>query len=91
MHASDEIGLRLLVLRARVLAMLASEQRRRQREAQREGSLESQGECEFGNSLAGGKRIFSKDTTPPPRLIPIKDTSGRDMPPSERAPMPKKP
>ncbi|KAI4849867.1 DUF862-domain-containing protein [Aureobasidium sp. EXF-8846] len=36
------------------------------------------------------KRITSRDKTPPPRLVNVKDTSGRDMPASERAPMPKR-
>jgi deubiquitinase DESI2 len=70
-------------------AMLASEQRRRHREAQRAGSLEGVDE-EAGSSLAGGRRLFSKDETPPPRLVSVKDTSGREMPVAERAPVPKK-
>ena len=69
-------------------AMLGSERRRQQREARREGSLEDDGE-EVGSSLAGGKRLFKKDETPPPRLVAVKDTSGRDMPVAERAPLPK--
>ena len=70
-------------------SMLASERRRRHREAQRSGSLEYLDEVEEG-SLAGGRRIFNKDETPPPRLVSVKDTSGREMPVAERAPMPKR-
>lgn len=69
-------------------AMLASERRKRQREAQREGSLEDDGD--IGSSLTGGRRLFAKDETPPPRLVAVKDTSGRDMPVAERAPVPRK-
>ncbi|KAG9538243.1 DUF862-domain-containing protein, partial [Aureobasidium melanogenum] len=36
------------------------------------------------------QRITSRDRTPPPRLVSVKDTSGREMPVSERAPMPKR-
>ncbi|KAK5168426.1 uncharacterized protein LTR77_006996 [Saxophila tyrrhenica] len=68
-------------------AMLASDQRRRHREAQRTGSLEQVDE-EVGSSLAGGRRLFAKDETPPPRLVSVKDTSGREMPIAERAPLP---
>jgi len=74
-------------------AMLASEQRRRHREAQRTGSLvdvDEDDEEEVGSSLAGGRRIFAKDETPPPRLVSVKDTSGREMPVAERAPLPRK-
>lgn len=70
-------------------AMLGSERRKQQREARRDGSLESDNE-EAGSSLAGGKRLFKKDETPPPRLVAVKDTSGRDIPVAERAPLPKK-
>jgi hypothetical protein len=68
-------------------AMLGSERRRQQREARREGSLEDE---EVGSSLAGGKRLFKNDETPPPRLVSVKDTSGREMPVAERAPLPRK-
>lgn len=68
-------------------AILASEQRRRQREAQRSGGQDQEG-VEAGSSLAGGSRIFSKDDTPPPRPVAVKDTSGRDLPIAERAPVP---
>jgi hypothetical protein len=70
-------------------AMLASEQRRRHREAQRAGSLEEVDE-DAGGSVAGGRRLFMKDETPPPRLVSVKDTSGREMPVAERAPLPKR-
>lgn len=36
------------------------------------------------------QRITSRNSTPPPRLVSVKDTSGREMPVSERAPMPKR-
>lgn len=62
-------------------AMLGSERRKRQREAQRS--------VDEGSSLAGGKRIV-EDGTPPPRLVKMRDTSGREMPVAERAPVPKK-
>jgi hypothetical protein len=35
------------------------------------------------------RRITSRNKTPPPRLVTVKDSSGREMPVSERAPMPK--
>lgn len=54
--------------------MLASDQRRRQRE-------------EVGPS---DKRVTSRSQTPPPRKVSLKDTSGRDLPAGERAPMPKR-
>lgn len=74
-------------------AMLQSDRRRRHREEQRrpEYRLSEEDEIEdeeFGNSLAGGRRI--KDHTPPPRLVTVKDTSGRTMPVAERAPRPKR-
>ena len=69
-------------------AMLGSDRRRRHREARRNGSAEEDNEA--GGSLAGGRRLFAKDETPPPRLVSVKDTSGREMPVAERAPLPKK-
>lgn len=36
------------------------------------------------------QRISSRNQTPPPRFVSVKDTSGREMPASERAPMPKR-
>ncbi|TKA79375.1 hypothetical protein B0A55_02838 [Friedmanniomyces simplex] len=84
-------------------AMLDFDRRRQQREAQRrergqrrrqasDGSVgvrrDVGGEEEVGSSLAGGRRITSHDGTPPPRLVSVKDTSGRDMPVAERAPIP---
>lgn len=73
-------------------AMLASERRRRHREAQRAGSLDVMDEDDehVGSSLAGGRRMFYKDETPPPRLVSVTDTSGREMPVAERAPLPKR-
>lgn len=43
-----------------------------------------------GTSLAGGSRIPDLSGTPPPRLVSVRDTSGRDMPVAERAPLPKR-
>lgn len=43
-----------------------------------------------GTSLAGGSRIPDLSGTPPPRLVSVRDTSGRDMPVAERAPVPKR-
>ena len=39
---------------------------------------------------AGSVRSTARYSTPPPRLVSVKDTSGREMPPSERAPMPRR-
>ena len=43
-----------------------------------------------GTSLAGGSRIPDLSGTPPPRLVSVRDTSGREMPVAERAPVPKR-
>ncbi|KAF1826438.1 DUF862-domain-containing protein [Dissoconium aciculare CBS 342.82] len=46
-----------------------------------------------GECLAGGKRIVFTTTAealPPARIVRSKDTSGRDLPAAERAPVPKK-
>lgn len=34
-------------------------------------------------------RVVSRDETPPPRVVSVRDTSGRQVPSSERAPLPK--
>ena len=68
-------------------AMLESDRRRRRREQHASTSTAS-GES-IGESLAGGPRL-ERDKTPPPRLVSVKDTSGRDMPVAERAPLPKR-
>ncbi|KAK3671195.1 hypothetical protein LTR78_008996 [Recurvomyces mirabilis] len=39
-------------------------------------------------SLVGGRRISWVEGTPPPRLVSVGDTSGREMPVAERAPVP---
>lgn len=84
--------------------MLVSDRRRRERESRRrrqdsgasrrtEGSAgigEEAWEEDVGSSLAGGKRIFETSGTPPPRLVSVKDTSGREMPVAERAPLPRR-
>ena len=83
-------------------AMLDFDRRRQEREEQRRqrgrrsrqasdpGKLaqEDGGGDEVGSSVAGGKRITGTVGTPPPRLVSVKDTSGREMPVAERAPMP---
>lgn len=33
---------------------------------------------------------IARENTPPPRVVALKDSSGRDMPPAERAPLPRK-
>lgn len=71
-------------------AMLASEQRRQHHEA-RHAEVSDDEDVGVGNSLAGGRRMFAKDDTPPPRLVSVRDTSGREMPVAERAPLPKRP
>ncbi|KAK5123053.1 hypothetical protein LTR85_003249 [Meristemomyces frigidus] len=76
-------------------AMLQSDRRRRDRD---EWRRRQDGDCDgregdeevVGNSLAGGRRIPSSCSTPPPRLVSVKDTSGREMPTAERAPRPKR-
>ena len=69
-------------------AMLGRDRREQRRETQRQNSVEDADDV--GSSLIGGPRLFKKDETPPPRLVNVKDTSGRDMPVAERAPMPRK-
>lgn len=63
-------------------AMLRSDQRRRRREETAGSSSEDSG--------ASDRRIVSRDDTPPPRLVSVRDTSGREMPVAERAPMPRR-
>lgn len=41
-----------------------------------------------GSRLAGGKVVHNRPSTPPPRLVSVKDTSGREIPVVERAPVP---
>ncbi|KAK5738657.1 hypothetical protein LTR17_005789 [Elasticomyces elasticus] len=48
------------------------------------------GADEVGSSLAGGPKITGPVGTPPPRLVSVRDTSGRAMPLAERAPVPAK-
>ncbi|KAK6391074.1 hypothetical protein LTR65_004831 [Meristemomyces frigidus] len=73
-------------------AMLQSDRRRRDWEERRRGQdSDGRGEDEeVGSSLAGGRRIMSSCGTPPPRLVSVRDTSGREMPAAERAPRPKR-
>ncbi|RMY68219.1 hypothetical protein D0863_07283 [Hortaea werneckii] len=52
--------------------------------------VQAQQEELVGTSLAGGSRIPDLSGTPPPRLVSVRDTSGRDMPVAERAPLPKR-
>ncbi|KAF2495989.1 DUF862-domain-containing protein [Lophium mytilinum] len=42
----------------------------------------------ISNSSSGGSRGTSRNKAP--RLVSVKDTSGREMPPAERAPMPRR-
>ncbi|KAK5020191.1 hypothetical protein LTR16_001119 [Cryomyces antarcticus] len=48
------------------------------------------GPTDSTGSISRWQAIPARDHTPPPRVVPIKDTSGRELPVSERAPMPKK-
>lgn len=68
--------------------MLESDRRRRREEDRRRQLDNLDEDEEAGNSLAGGKRITSTDE-PPPRLVSVKDTGGRELPVAERAPIPK--
>ncbi|KAK0966807.1 hypothetical protein LTR91_016339 [Friedmanniomyces endolithicus] len=86
-------------------AMLDFDRRREVREAQkrergrrsrqaRDGSAGVRrgggvGGEEVGSSVAGGRRIAGQSGTPPPRVVSVRDTSGREMPVAERAPLPK--
>ena len=81
-------------------AMLVSDRRRREREQRRRQDSDDTRrsradsgvfeEIGVGSSLAGGRRLIREDRTPPPRLVSVKDTSGREMPVAERAPLPKR-
>lgn len=56
-----------------------------------EGELldEDEPDGEDAAMLAGEQRRRERERdTPPPRLVNVKDSSGRDMPPAERAPLP---
>lgn len=59
------------------VGMLASDQRRQRREAT------------HSSAKVQHNRLTSRDEMPPPRVVSVKDTSGRPVPPSERAPVPK--
>lgn len=50
----------------------------------------SQQRRDRGQSQVQHNRLTARDTTPPPRLVSVKDSSGRQMPASERAPLPKR-
>ncbi|KAL1306646.1 hypothetical protein AAFC00_005321 [Neodothiora populina] len=65
-------------------AMLASDRRRRRREQK------SRSRSSSGATTPRHNRLMSRDQTPPPRVVSVKDTSGRQMPASERAPLPNK-
>ncbi|KAK5115951.1 hypothetical protein LTR62_000407 [Meristemomyces frigidus] len=78
-------------------AMLEGERRRERREVQRRRGAGVGAVVDIqgggggaGSSLAGGRRIEGYEGTPPPRLVTVRDTSGREMPVAERAPMPKR-
>jgi len=66
------------------VGMLQSDQRRRRNDEARASQT--------SNSLSAipGERPVSRSATPPVRLVKVKDSSGRDMPVSERAPMPRR-
>lgn len=76
-------------------AMLQSDRRRRERDDRKRQDSDARKRQEndeedesAGSSLAGGRRI-TRNGTPPARLVSVKDTSGREMPVAERAPMPR--
>ncbi|KAK3632823.1 hypothetical protein LTR56_016146 [Elasticomyces elasticus] len=55
------------------------------------GSAQQDGGAdEVGSSLAGGPKITGPVGTPPPRVVSVRDMSGRAMPVAERAPVPAK-
>lgn len=68
------------------VAMLESERRRAQKRLKDDSGDDGSGS---GSSLVGGRRLV-KEETPPPRLVSVKDSSGREMPVAERAPIPVK-
>ncbi|EMD00843.1 hypothetical protein BAUCODRAFT_100381 [Baudoinia panamericana UAMH 10762] len=63
-------------------AMLQSDRRRRGEHRRQESALL------YDNLMEGGTRVTSEPSTPPARLVNVRDTSGRKMPAAERAPMP---
>ena len=71
-------------------AMLHSERRTRQRDVQR--SLGTDASTESGADDDRGllPRNWETPGTPPPRIVALQDSSGRNMPVAERAPVPKK-
>ncbi|KAK5694010.1 hypothetical protein LTR97_009628 [Elasticomyces elasticus] len=70
---------------------VGQEERGGSRERQDGGSTQQDGGAdEVGSSLAGGPKITGPVGTPPPRLVSVRDTSGRAMPVAERAPVPAK-
>ena len=65
-------------------AMLGSDQKRRRRE---EAKLRRSSR---NKDTVRENRVAPRDETPPPRIVTIKDNSGRQLPASERAPLPKR-
>ncbi|KAK5011590.1 hypothetical protein LTR28_012500 [Elasticomyces elasticus] len=69
-------------------AMLGSNQQRRWQEEAEEHDAHDESS---GSRVASAGRIKDlRNRTPPPRLVSAKDTSGREMPASERAPVPRR-
>lgn len=71
--------------------MLGSDQRRREREIEREVSPEDQSNWdEEIDRISRGSvcRSVSREQAPTLKNSKVRDTSGRQMPPSERAPVP---
>ena len=50
----------------------------------------SQQEQAYRRTSVGNQTFPARDSTPPARVVSVTDTSGREMPTSERAPMPKR-
>ncbi|KAF2722740.1 DUF862-domain-containing protein [Polychaeton citri CBS 116435] len=59
-------------------------------EALVEEEEEEEDDHRSGRDQGQGSARPYRDETPPPRLISLKDSSGRDLPTAERAPMPKR-
>lgn len=70
-------------------AMLKSDQRRRRQEEARL-SRRSEDEGQSSATVPSAGRVISRTNTPPVRVVSLKDTSGREIPATERAPMPKR-
>lgn len=70
--------------------MLRSEQRRRNRPSQDEQeNWDNEMDRISSGSIGGPRRKQSVTRDEGPRLVSVKDTSGREMPLAKRAPLPK--